>query len=234
MGNEIKCPNCGSQNVQSEGMVHLCMDCGYKWDDTPQMDLGEMIIYQSDEGIKLDVRLENKTVWLNIRQIAQLFNKGRTTISEHISNIFKEGELDEKEVCRKIRHTTQHGAVEGKTQEREVKYYNLDVIISVGYRVKSIQGTRFRQWATERLNEYIVKGFTMDDVKQLDTILQSTGRPLLKGSGGISHQEAMDKALAEYRKYQVKTLTPVEEAYLESINALGKLAKQKGKQKGEL
>lgn len=375
MGNEIKCPNCGSQNVQSEGMVHLCMDCGYKWDDTPQMDLGEMIIYQSDEGIKLDVRLENKTVWLNIRQIAQLFNKGRTTISEHISNIFKEGELDEKEVCRKFRHTTQHGAVEGKTQEREVKYYNLDVIISVGYRVKSIQGTRFRQWATERLNEYIVKGFTMDDerlkklgggsywkelldrirdirssekvlyrqvldiyatsvdydprtdasklffkivqnklhyaahghtaaeviyeradadqpfmglttfegelpaikdikiaknylkenelkilnnlvsgyfdfaeimalehrpvymmdyVKQLDTILQSTGRPLLKGSGGISHQEAMDKALAEYRKYQVKTLTPVEEAYLASINALGKLAKQKGKQKGEL
>ena len=95
-----------------------------------------MIIYQSDEGVKLDVRLENKTVWLNIEQIAQLFNKGRATISEHISNIFKEGELDEKVVCRKFRQTTQHGALEGKTQSKDVKYYNLDVIISVGYRVK--------------------------------------------------------------------------------------------------
>lgn len=102
--------------------------------------------YQSDEGVKLDVRLENKTVWLNIEQIAQLFNKGRATISEHISNIFKEGELNEKVVCRKFRQTTQHDALEGKTQSKEVKYCNLDVIISVGYRVKSIQGTRFRLW----------------------------------------------------------------------------------------
>ena len=370
----IKCPTCNSDNVQSEGKLHLCLDCGYKWEDAPKTDLGEIIIYQSDEGVKLDVRLENQTVWLNIEQIAQLFNKGRSTINEHILNIFKEGELDEKVVCRKFRHTTQHGALEGKTQCKEVKYYNLDVIISVGYRVKSIQGTRFRQWATERLHEYIVKGFTMDDerlkglgggnywkelldrirdirssekvmyrqvldiyatsvdydprtdasrlffrivqnklhyaahghtaaeviyeradadqpfmglttfegelpaikdikiaknylkeneirilnnlvsgyfdfaeimamehrpvymmdyVKQLDTILQSTGRPLLKGSGSISHQEAMDKALGEYRKYQVMTLAPVEEAYLESINALGKLAKRKGRQHGD-
>ena len=137
--------------------------CGYKWEDAPQTDLGEMIIYQSDDGVKLDVRLENKTVWLNVEQIAELFNKGRSTINEHILNIFKEGELDEKVVCRKFRQTTQHGAMAGKTQSKEVKFYNLDVIISVGYRVKSIQGTRFRQWATERLNEYIVKGFTMDD-----------------------------------------------------------------------
>ena len=370
----IKCPTCNSDNVQSEGILHLCLDCGYKWEDAPKTDLREIIIYPSDEGVKLDVRLENQTVWLNIEQIAQLFNKGRSTINEHILNIFKEGELDEKVVCRKFRHTTQHGALEGKTQSKEVKYYNLDVIISVGYRVKSIQGTRFRQWATERLHEYIVKGFTMDDerlkglgggnywkelldrirdirssekvmyrqvldiyatsvdydprtdasrlffrivqnklhyaahghtaaeviyeradadqpfmglttfegelpaikdikiaknylkeneirilnnlvsgyfdfaeimamehrpvymmdyVKQLDTILQSTGRPLLKGSGSISHQEAMDKALEEYRKYQVKALAPVEEAYLESINALGKLVKRKGRQHGD-
>lgn len=73
--NKITCPKCNSQNVQSEGMIHLCMDCGYKWEDEVQTDLGEMIIYQSDEGVKLDVRLENKTVWLNIEQIAQLFNK---------------------------------------------------------------------------------------------------------------------------------------------------------------
>lgn len=104
-----------------------------------------------------------KPVWLNVEQIAELFNKGRSTINEHILNIFKEGELDEKVVVRKFRITTQHGAIQGKTQSKEVKFYNLDVIISVGYRVKSIQGTRFRQWATERLNEYIVKGFTMDD-----------------------------------------------------------------------
>ena len=112
--NKITCPKCNSQNIQSEGVIHLCMDCGYKWEDEIQTDLGEMIIYQSDEGVRLDVRLENKTVWLNIEQISQLFNKGRTTISEHISNIFKEGELEEKVVCRKFRQTTQYGAIEGK------------------------------------------------------------------------------------------------------------------------
>ena len=136
MNNNIKCPKCNSDNVQTEGVLHLCLDCGYKWEDAPQTDLGEMIIYQSDDGVKLDVRLENKTVWLNVEQIAELFNKGRSTINEHILNIFKEGELDEKVVCRKFRQTTQHGALEGKTQSKEVKYYNLDVIISVGYRVK--------------------------------------------------------------------------------------------------
>ena len=94
-------------------------------------DNGEIIIYQSDDGkINLDVRLENKTVWLTQDQIAQLFNKGRSTITEHINNIFKENELDKEMVCRKFRHTTPHG--------------------SVGYRVKSKQGTRFRQWATEK------------------------------------------------------------------------------------
>ena len=113
-----------------------------------------MIIYQSDEGVRLDVRLENKTVWLNQEQIGALFNKSKATISEHISNIFKEGELDEKVVVRKFRTTTQHGALEGKTQSKEVKYYNLDVIIYVGYSVKSIQGARFRQWASKRLRVY--------------------------------------------------------------------------------
>jgi hypothetical protein len=92
-----------------------------------------------------------------------LFGKGRSTIAEHIQNVFKEGELDEKVVCRYFRHTTQHGAIEGKTQEKEVKYYNLDVIISFGYRVKSPQGTQFRIWATQRLKEYIIKGFALND-----------------------------------------------------------------------
>ena len=117
--NKITCPKCNSQNVQSEGMIHLCMDCGYKWEDEVQTDLGEMIIYQSDEGVRLDVRLENKTVWLNQEQIGALFNKSKATISEHISNIFKEGELNEKVVVRKFRTTTQHGALEGKTQSKD-------------------------------------------------------------------------------------------------------------------
>jgi hypothetical protein len=125
---------------------------------------GEMIIYQNPDGkIKIDVQLQDDTVWLTQEQMAVLFGKGRTTINEHIQNIFRESELNEEVVCRKLRHTTQHGAIKGKTQEMFVKFYNLDVIISVGYRVRSLQGTQFRIWATKRLNEYIRKGFTMDD-----------------------------------------------------------------------
>lgn len=106
---------------------------------------GEILIYQNPDGnIKIDVRLEDETVWLTQAQMGQLFGKDKRTISEHIGNIFQEGELDEKVVVRKFRTTTQHGAIVGKTQEREVKGYNLDVIISVGYRVKSVQGTQFR------------------------------------------------------------------------------------------
>jgi len=128
---------------------------------TPQ---SQILIYQSTTGnIKIDVCLENETVWLTQNQMALLFGKGRTTITEHIGNIFKEGELNEKMVCRDFRHTTQHGAVKGKTQTKNIKYYNLDVIISVGYRVKSQQGTQFRIWATKRLKEYIIKGFALND-----------------------------------------------------------------------
>ena len=124
----------------------------------------EIIIYQNQDGsIKIDVRLEDETVWLTQEQMADLFGKARSTITEHIGNIFKEGELVEEVVCRDFRHTTQHGAISGKTQEKSVKYYNLDVIISVGYRVKSQQGTKFRIWATQRLKEYIVKGFVLND-----------------------------------------------------------------------
>ena len=88
--------------------------------------------------------------------MAKLFGKGRSTITEHIQHIFDEGELDEQVVCRNFRHTTQHGAMIGKTQSKDVKYYNLDVIISVGYRVKSLQGPQFRIWATQRIKEYII------------------------------------------------------------------------------
>ncbi len=128
------------------------------------MSHSEILIYTNDEGkIKVDVRLDEETVWLTQAQIALLFGKGRSTITEHIINVFEEGELIEKVVCRNFRLTSQHGAIDGKTQENDVKHYNLDVIISVGYRVKSQQGTQFRIWATQRLKEYIVKGFALND-----------------------------------------------------------------------
>lgn len=123
----------------------------------------QILIYSNPAGeIKIDVRLEDETVWLTQNQMAKLFGKGRSTITEHIQHIFDEGELDEQVVCRNFRHTTQHGAMIGKTQSKDVKYYNLDVIISVGYRVKSLQGTQFRIWATQRIKEYIIKGFALN------------------------------------------------------------------------
>ena len=108
-----------------------------------------VVVYRSaDNAVQLDVQLADETVWLTQAQIALLFQKAKSTISYHITNIFKEGELDEQVVVRKIRITTPHGAMSDKTQSDELNLYNLDVIISVGYRVHSVQGTRFRQWAT--------------------------------------------------------------------------------------
>ena len=118
----------------------------------------EILIYTTDDGgIRIDVQMVDETVWLTQAQMSQLFEKDKRTISEHIRNVFNEGELDENSVVRKFRTT----AADGKNYE--VMYYNLDVIISVGYRVKSHRGTQFRQWATRRLREYIIKGFTLDD-----------------------------------------------------------------------
>ena len=322
---------------------------------------GEIIIYQSDDGkIKLDVRLENNTVWLTIEQMAELFGKARSTVNEHILNAYAEGEIEEEKTMRKVGNSD--------FSTKPTNYYNLDVIISVGYRVKSRVGTRFRQWATEKLTEYIIKGFVLDDerlknlgggnywkdlldrirdirssekvmyrqvldlyatsvdydprtetsklffkmvqnklhyaahghtaaeviyeranadqpfmglttfkgelpgindikvaknyltadelkilnnlvsgyfdfaetqalrhrpmymedyVHQLDSILSANGDELLIEAGSISHEEAMKKALTEYRKYQVKTLSPVEQAYLESIKMIENKAKGK-------
>lgn len=321
---------------------------------------GNVIIYQSEDGVvRLDVRLEDKTVWLTIDQMAELFGKSRSTINEHILHIYEEGELEEDKTKRKI------GISDFST--KPTNFYNLDVIISVGYRVKSIQGTRFRQWATERLHEYIVKGFALDDerlknlgggnywkelldrirdirssekvlyrqvldlyatavdydprsdtsrlffkivqnklhyaahghtaaeviyeradadkpfmglttfkgelpclndvkiaknylsadelkilnnlvsgyfdfaeiqalkhrpmymedyVRQLDNNIVSIGEELLTDGGSVSHEEAMEKAVTEYRKYQVKTLSSVEQAYLESIKGIEKRVKR--------
>jgi hypothetical protein len=124
----------------------------------------EFLLYVSQSGdVKVDVLLQDETVWLTQKGMQELFEKAKSTISEHITNVFEEGELDEKVVVRDFRTTSPHGAIKGKTQENTVKYYNLDVIISVGYRVKSQRGTQFRIWATKILREYIIKGFAMDD-----------------------------------------------------------------------
>jgi hypothetical protein len=120
-----------------------------------------LLIYQNQEGnIKIDVHLENETVWLTQDQMATLFGKGRSTVTEHISNIYKEEELEQISTRRNFRQVR----IEGNREvERDIEFYNLDVIISVGYRVKSKQGTQFRIWATQRLKEYIIKGFALND-----------------------------------------------------------------------
>ena len=143
--------------------------------DLPQIELmkkiqasensfSEILLYTTPNGsVKVEIYLQNETIWLTQQKIADLFGVDRSVVTKHIGNIFKTGELIEEVVCANFAHTTQHGAIKGKTQESVSKYYNLDVIISVGYRVSSTQATAFRIWATERLKEYIIKGFTMDD-----------------------------------------------------------------------
>lgn len=135
-----------------------------KHKDSELQLLSNFVIFEAEKGkVNIDVYFHDETLWLTQKRIAELFEKGRSTITEHLKKIFEDGELDEKVVCRDFRHTTQHGAIEGKTQETEVKYYNLRAITAVGYRVNSHRAIEFRKWATEILHEYIIKGFAMDD-----------------------------------------------------------------------
>jgi len=170
------------------------------------MDNSEILLYQTEDGqTKIDVRLEEETVWLSQAQMGELFQKERSVITKHINNIFKEGELDEEMVCANFAHTTQHGAIKGKTQIKNVKLYNLDVIISVGYRVKSHQGTKFRQWATARLKEYIVKGFTMND-------------DLLKQAGGGNYFDELLARIRDIRSSEKVFWRKVLDIYATSID----------------
>lgn len=330
---------------------------------------GEIIIYQTDDGLThIDVKMEDETAWLTQQQMAELYQTSRTNVVEHIAHIYEEGELDENSTCRKSRQVRQEG---NRQVNREMVYYNLDMIISLGYRIKSSIATNFRRWATERLKEYMIKGFTMDDerlkqlgggsywkelldrirdirssekvlyrqvldlyatsvdydptsaesvrffkivqnklhyaahghtaaeviyqradaskpfmglktvkgempvlsdvkvaknyldedelkilnnlvsgyfdfaevqamrhtpmhmsdyIDHLDRVLSTTGEKLLEGAGTVSHKQAMEKAEQEYRKYQVETLSQVEEAYLETIRETEKLAKGKARE----
>lgn len=160
----------------------------------------EFIIFKTeDEKISVDVRMNDETVWLTQVQMAMLFDKAKSTISEHIKHIFEENELDENSVVRKFRTTASDG------KNYEVNYFNLDVIISVGYRVKSLRGTQFRQWATKRLNEYIRKGFTMDDER-------------LKNLGGGGYWKELLQRIRDIRASEKVFYRQVLDIYATSID----------------
>lgn len=162
---------------------------------TPQSNI---LIYQSEDGqTKIQTRLEDETVWINIDQMAELFQKSRSTINEHILNIYKEDELQKEESMRKIGNSD--------FSTKPTNFYNLDVIISVGYRVKSLQGTKFRQWATARLKEYIVKGFTMND-------------ELLKQAGGGNYFEELLERIRDIRSSEKIFWRKVLDIYATSID----------------
>ncbi len=130
----------------------------------PNNSFTEFLLYTTPNGkVKVEIFLHNENIWLTQDKIALLFGVQRPAITKHLKNIFETGELKEEVVSSILEHTTQHGAIDGKTQTHPVKFYNLDAVLSVGYRVNSRQATLFRIWATERLKEYIIKGFTMDD-----------------------------------------------------------------------
>ena len=166
----------------------------------------KLIIYQTEDGrVKIETHFENETVWLNIDQIAELFQRDRTVITKHIRNIFKDGELSEEVVCAKFAHTTQHGAVKGLTQSKNVKHYNLDVIISVGYRVKSHRGVHFRKWATALIKEYLIKGFAMND-------------ELLKEAGGGNYFDELLARIRDIRSSEKVFWRKVLDIYATSID----------------
>lgn len=151
---------------------------------------GDIIIYQTDDGLtKIDVKLEDETVWLSQQQMAELFGTSRTNIIEHINNIYVEEELDKESTCQNFRQVQKEGK---RNVSREIPFYNLDMIISLGYRIKSKIATNFRKWATERLKEYMIKGFTMDDER-------------LKGNGGgnIQSRQKMNN-IVKFKTYKRK------------------------------
>ncbi|MCK5475649.1 MAG: virulence RhuM family protein [Candidatus Pacebacteria bacterium] len=163
-----------------------------------ELKSNNIIIYEGDNGEpKLEVHIKNETVWLSIEQMAELFDKGRSTINEHILNVYNEKELDKDESMRKIGNTD--------FSTKPTNYYNLDVIISVGYRVKSLQGTYFRKWATARLREYIIKGFTMDDER-------------LKGTGGGQYWKELLDRIRDIRSSEKALYRQVLDLYATSID----------------
>ena len=165
-----------------------------------------VVLYTSEDGtIQLDVQMDADTVWLTKSQMATLFGRDRTVIGRHIANVFEQGEVAPEVGCAKFAHTTTHGAIKGKTQTADLDYYNLDVIISVGYRVHSIQGVRFRQWATQRLRDYIIKGFAIDADR-------------LKGNGGGQYWYELLNTIKDIRSSEKVLYRQVLDLYATSVD----------------
>lgn len=174
--------------------------------DAMTKDKGQILLYQTPDGeSRIEVRLQEETVWLSLEQMAELFQRNKSTISRHIKNVFEEGELQKEVVVAKFATTSQHGAIEGKTQTHEVEYYNLDMIISVGYRVHSYRGVQFRMWATNVLKEYIVKGFAIND-------------DLLKRAGGGNYFDELLARIRDIRSSEKVFYRKVLEIYALSID----------------
>lgn len=164
---------------------------------------GEMIIYQSEDGSsRLEVKLEDETVWLNVPQLMDLFHSSRSNILEHIRNIYLEGELDKESTCRKFRQVRMEG---NREVQREIIYYNLDMIISPGYRIQSKVATHFRRWATEHLKEYIIKGFTIDDER-------------LKGQAGGNYWKELLDRIRDIRSSEKVMYRQVLDLYATSVD----------------
>ena len=166
-------------------------------------DYGEFLIYQSEEGlINIEVKIQDETVWLTQQQMADLFQTSRTNVVEHIKHIYEEGELDEGPTCRKFRQVRKEG---NREVSRELPFYNLDMIISLGYRVKSKIATNFRRWATERLKEYMIKGFTMDDER-------------LKNLGGGNYWKELLDSIRDIRSSEKVMYRQVLDLYATSVD----------------
>lgn len=166
-------------------------------------DYGEILIYQSEDGLtSIEVKMQDETVWLTQQQMADLFQTSRTNVVEHIQHIYNECELNEQSTCRKFRQVRKEG---NREVSREMPYYNLDMIISLGYRVKSRIATNFRRWATERLKEYMIKGFTMDDER-------------LKGNGGGNYWRELLDRIRDIRSSEKVLYRQVLDLYATSVD----------------
>lgn len=165
--------------------------------------MSEMLIYQNESGdIKVDVRFEEKSIWLSQSQLCEVFGKSKATISEHISNIFEEGELEHMSTVRKFRTVQMEGERE---VAREIDFYNLDMIIAIGFRVKSPQGTKFRIWATKRLNDYITKGFVLNDER-------------FKNGTDMTYFDELQKRLRDIRISERFFYQKIKDIYMTSID----------------
>ena len=166
-------------------------------------EYGEILIYQTDDGqTNIEVKIEDDTVWLTQQQMSELFQTSRTNVVEHIKHIYEEGELDEISTCRNFRQVRKEG---NREVTRQIPHYNLDMIISIGYRIKSVIATRFRQWATKRLKEYMIKGFTIDDER-------------LKGNGGGNYWKELLDRIRDIRSSEKVLYRQVLDLYATSVD----------------